>query len=146
MYKHITKKNVTRSRGLASQYEQHIQPNQCYTNISRIAYRTDYLFEHPDLRIAYGVVHTPDERFYCRHAFLYDTVTEEVIDPTLPEELNSTGIFRDYYIYVEMDYIEYLKITSHEQTADAWDNSIIREKLKEFEDWGVNNGVVSIGK
>lgn len=145
MYKHIIKKDVTRSKELASEYEHHIQPNQCYMNISRIAYRTNYIYKHPNLRIAYGVVHTSDKRFYCRHAFLYDTDTEEVIDPTLPDEANSTGILRDYYIYIEMTYLEYMEITSHEQTADAWNNSIIREKLKEFEDWGINNGVISIG-
>ena len=75
------------------------------------------------------------------HAFFFDTRTQRVVDPTIPDETSAVAYQNGYYIALQMDYGEYLDAFMKNSNPGAWQNPAFAIPCKKLAQWSIGQGL-----
>lgn len=144
--------DATVSEQLYQENKELVIPKRCYENIYRLSERKAEAFFSQSWKICFGYMSSGATGLYVRHAFILDTATNKVIDPTCiaaRENLRSRGILvlneaPEYYLMHRFDsYDEYISMLLEDGRYSMDD--ALAEKDKTAFLWAREQGIYLVG-
>lgn len=112
--------------------KEYIQKKECYSNVFRVITNDPFVIKKiksEEWMIEYGYINITDN-LYTRHAYLVDTASEKVIDPTMPvydgfEQEEA----KHYYRLHQFKYNDYLDAILKESNMPALTKHLWKKDL-----------------
>lgn len=132
--------NTEMSIELQQKYSYLLKEKHCYENVKNLFIQSYVFNEHPNWKIALGIVYSGIEFVYVKHAFLVNE-NREIIEVKIPYSKQADIL---YYIAMEFNIEQYSKSLIKSKSYDLQNLDYIKSKWNDFEKWGRQNNILII--
>lgn len=135
--------DIKESRRIQSENSNLIKAKECYNNVWNIFSNTTLFMQNNQYMIAYGYVIGKPLDIYIRHCFIFDTITNKIIDPTLANrEYAETLKYKIIQIYSQDEYLDAL---SKYRYTDLHNDISAKQLFASFQQESLTHGVACLG-